>query len=298
MNSSPLTARILFQPKQERADFLISNGNAKTVGLGGGRGGAKTAGLIRSMIKRRLMLPGTIGVMVMRNYTQIVKFHIVPMLNDFPQLRPYYEISKMRIVFPAGVDSAGNVLYSTILFMYAENLHDVEIRFKSANFYDVFVDQAEQFDEAELREMKQTVRWKNVPMGACKFVLAFNMGGIGIDFLRKKFHLKEYNAGESEADYAFVHFYPWDNVEWCRPQLATEGLGPKHYYTVMTEQERMHWCATRSDYGKVLTSQDEALVKRDWLGSWEALEGAFFGRVFSSDARITQEQQAELIKPW
>src|SRR5215470_20378855 len=52
---------------------------------------------------------------------------------------------------------------SEIHFTYAESLDDVIRRFRSASYYDVFVDQAEQFSEAELREMKQCVRWAGAP---------------------------------------------------------------------------------------------------------------------------------------
>jgi hypothetical protein len=61
----------------------------------------------------------------------------------------------------------------------------------------------------------------------------------------------------------------------------------------------MQYCATRGDYGRNLNAQDEALRKRDWLGSWEALEGSYFGRVYDQDSTLRpREQIAALIQPW
>lgn len=245
------------------------------------------------MLDRRIQLPGTIGVIVMRNYDQVRDYHIDVMLRQYPELIPYYHKTASKIVIPCD-----GGLISEIHFSYAETLADVIRRFRSASFYDIFVDQAEQFTEAELREMKQACRWANVPQGACKFLLAFNMGGAGIDFLRKKFHLHELTGSERASDFASVHVFPWDNVEWVRPALEADGLTEEDYYS-MSEEQRKEYCANRSDYGRHLTSQDLPLVKRDWLGSWDSLEGAYFGRVWDRDAAVISREQFELlVKPW
>src|SRR5208337_2371345 len=98
-----------------------------------------------------------------------------------------YLKTESKIVLPS---KRVGVASSEIHFNYAESLEDVIRRFRSANYYDIFVDQAEQFSEDELREMRQAVRWPKVPQGTCKLVLSFNMGG-NIDFLRRIFHLHE-----------------------------------------------------------------------------------------------------------
>lgn len=285
---------IRLQPKQAQALDLLEGSRASWIGVGGGRGGAKSGGLQRLMLTRRTAIPGTVGAVVMRNYDQVKRYHIDPMLRDYPELIPHYHKTESKIVLPM---EAGPP--SEIHFTYAESLEDVIRRFRSANYYDVFVDQAEQFSEAELREMKQCVRWPGTPQQACKMVLAFNMGGVGIDFLRRIFHTREYSANESAEDFAFIHVFPWDNVEWVRTALAEDGLTEADYYDRFSEAERMEYCATRADYGRNLNAQDEPLRKRDWFGSWEALEGAFFGRVFDHDSTvISAEQVAQLLKPW
>jgi len=289
-----LNLDIALQPKQEILAQLIEHSPASWIGAGGGRGGAKSGGLQRIMLDRRLAIPGTIGAIVMRNYEPLKKYHIDQMQRDFPDLANYYHATDRKLVIP--MESGPP---SEIHFRHAETLADVERIFRSGSYYDIFVDQAEGFSEAELREMKQAVRWKGTAPGSCKFALGFNMGGEGIGFLDNIFHTGKYGPNESKEDFAFVHFFPWDNVEWVRGPLEQDGLTEDDYYQVFTEEQRQKYCATKSDYGKNLYSQDTPLRNRDWLGSWEALEGAYFGRVFSRDSTvITPEQVAELIKPW
>jgi hypothetical protein len=290
---------IKYQPKQGIFKSHVEALGATWIGLGGGRGAAKSAAIDRVMIERRISRPGTIGAILMRNYDQVKRYHIDPILRDFPELADCYLKTDSKIILPmeSGPDSE-------IHFTYAEALEDVERRFRSASYFDVFVDQAEQFTEAELREIKQAVRWKNVPLGTCKLAVGFNMGGVGIAFLSEKFHEHRYNEKESPDNYFFLHVNPWDNIEWSRPALADDGFKTEEeqdyqYYSVMTEKEREMYCAERSDYGRNLNSQDEVLRQRDWLGSWKSLEGAYFSKVFDRDATVvTQDTVSKLLKPW
>ena len=280
------------QPKQLAILGLLENSPASWIGQGGGRGCAKSYTLDSLMVDRRAENPGTIGCIVMRNFDQVRKYHVEPMLRNWPELARFFNKTDSNVRIPVGKKG-----YSQIDFSYAESLADVERRFRSANYYDIFVDQAEQFMEDELREMKKACRWPGV-RGKCKMLLSFNMGGAGIQTLRKWFYSHEYNEREDPKDFAFVHVYPWDNVEWSMPALVAEGLTAKDYYS-WTDKQRMEYCAKKSDYGKSLNSEDDALRNRDWLGSWDSLEGAYFGRVFDRQAvLVTPRQVAQLIQPW
>jgi len=295
-NPTPIVNPFIeLQPKQGDIYDYVVDGTATWIGGGGGRGGAKSGAIHRVMLARRLQWPGTIGAIVMRNSDQVRDYHELPMKRTWPQLEPYYHKGDRTITLPfreSGVPS------SIIKFTHAETLADVVRRFRSANLFDIAVDQAEQFTEEELREMKQAVRWPGVPIGTCKLWLFFNMGGVGIDFMRKKFHDLEYNPQEDPKDFKFVHFFPYDNVEWSRPALEQDGLTVEDYYS-WPEAKRIDYCATRSQYGKDLMSQDEALVKRDFYGSWDVLEGAFFSRSFDRNATVVAPETAdEMIKPW
>lgn len=278
------------QPKQWDLLGVIESGPALMVGAGGGRGSAKSGGLDRIAVSLLTSSPGIIGCIVMRTYEQVRKYHIDPLLRTFPELRDFYHKTDKKLRLPC----ANNVT-SELDIGYAENYEAVEEFFRSANYGFIFVDQAEQFTEKELREIRKACRRAS---GKAVMVLAFNMGGASIQTLRKWFHTREYNEREDPETYAFIKFNPWDNVEWVRNALMQDGLTDVDYYG-WTDQERMVYAATRGEYTKLLNADDDPIRNRDWLGSWESLEGAYFGRVFDlQSTRITAEQVRQLWKPW
>lgn len=262
--------KIRLQPKQGQVYDWMESGRATWIGAGGGRGSAKSGGADRIALALSIDQPGIVSCVVMRNFDQVRKYHIEPLMRTYPVLEDHFTISTSKLKIPCGEVS------SEIDFSYAENLADVERRFRSANYKYIIVDQAEQFTPEELLEMKNACRW---PGGGAKMLLLFNMGGACIQTLRKWFYDREYNERQDPEDYAFIHMFPWDNVEWSRDALAADGLTEEDYYG-WTDADRMLYCATRSDYGKTLNSLDDALRNRDWFASWDSLEGAFFGRVF------------------
>lgn len=284
---------LVLQPKQSEIWEMVENGTSTWIGMYGGRGGAKSGAMQRIMIARRLQRKGTVGCILMRNSDQVKRYHENVMLRTWPDLERCYKATERKLVLPFRSGPP-----SEIQFTYADVLADVIRRFRSANYYDIFIDQAEQFTEAELREIKQAVRWPQVPMGTCKLLLCFNMGGAGIGFMRKKFHTLEYGPRERAEDFSGVHVGPYDNVEWVRPALEQDGLTAEDYYG-WSIGERKTYCATKSDYGSALVSQDEALVQRDFDGSWDSLEGAYFARSWDRDAAVIETDQVrKLIKPW
>jgi hypothetical protein len=285
--------KIELQPKQGEVFDLVEGNESTWIGAGGGRGGAKSRCIQSVMLARRLQFPATIGAIVMRNSDQVRKYHEERMLAAWPQLERCYVSTKRKIVLPFREG-----LPSEIHFLYAETLKDVIRVFRSANYFDIGIDQAEQFAEEELREIKQAARWPDVPEGTCKLIVGFNMGGVSIGFFRKVFHDLEYLPNENPKRYAFVHFRPFDNSQWSLPALRADGLTEEDYYS-WPETKRREYCGTRSDYGKELLSQDPALVQRDFDGSWDSLEGAFFTRSWDRNASVRAPEEIDsIIKPW
>lgn len=278
---------ISLQPKQWQVLEWAESSWSGWIGVGGGRGAAKSRGADSIALTCAYSQKGIVSCVVMRNFDQVRKYHVEPTIRTWPKLQDYYKVSTAKLTIP----STG----SEIDYSYAENLADVERRFRSANYKYIIVDQAEQFIEQELREMKNACRW---PGGGAKMILLFNMGGAGIQTLRKWFHSKEYNEHENPDDFKFLHVYPWDNVEWSRDALAADGLTDVDYYA-WSDKERFDYFVTRSDYGKSLNSLDPALRNRDLLGSWESLEGAYFGRAFDRQATMVDATQvSRILKPW
>lgn len=279
-----------FQPKQQRALDIALDGPASVIGVGGGRGAAKSRLAHQVAITLMIEWPGCSGCIAMRNYDQVRKYHIEPMIRDFPVLDDYYARANAHIKLPVGNAT------SQLDFSYAESMPDVERRFRSGNYWFIIVDQAEQFTGAEIREMRKACRRKGG--GRAVLILLFNMGGAGIQDLRKWFYTKEYNEGEDPNDYAFIHVFPWDNVEWVRAALTEDGLSPRDYYA-WTDAQRKEYAATRGEYTRQLASDDPAIRARDWESSWESLEGAYFGRVFDRQSTmIGPDTVASIQKPW
>ena len=282
---------IHLQPKQWTLLDLIEQSRATVIGVGGGRGAAKSGGADRIALILMGEQPGCLACIVMRNYDQVRKYHIEPITRDFPEVEQFLGKTDHKLKLPVGKVS------SELDFSYAESLEDVKRRFRSGNYRYIIVDQAEQFTWEELSEMMLANRTTG-PHKA-KTVLLFNMGGAGIQDLRNRFGpVQKLNENERAEDYAFLHVYPWDNVEWSRAELASDGLAEDDYYG-WTDQQRFDYFVTRSPYGRKLNALDDATRARDLLGSWDSLEGAFFGRVFDLKAVMKAAEVCEgIIKPW
>lgn len=285
------TLNLELYPKQIELGRHIEHGKASWIGYGGSRGGGKSGSLRRLMLARRFSHPGTWGIIIRRVFDELKRNHIDELFREYPVLQQYYKVSDKELTLP-GTNG------SKIFFGYAETLDEVKRKFMGGQYMDVFIDQAEQFTEEELREIKQAARWPDTSVGACKCVMFFNMGGVGIQYFKRVFHTKDFKGKERAEDYAFVHAHAWDNVTWVMASLREDGFSINDYYA-WTEEQRKAYCAERSDYGRNLTSQDESLIARDWDGSWESLEGAYFGSVWDRDkAVISQQQINELVEPW
>lgn len=282
--------QILFQPKQMAALKEMRSGAATWFGIGGGRGSAKSACIDRIALTELLDQPGTVSAIVMRTHGAVRKYHIEPLFRAFPELRDYYNISNGKLRLPVG-----NKQFSELDIGYAENMAAVENFFRSGNYRRVYIDQAEQFSELELREIRKACRW---PHGGAKMLLSFNMGGASIGFLRKIFHEKEYSDRDKPENYSFLKLNPWDNVFWVMDAMKADGLTEKDYYS-WSDEQRMVYAATRGEYTSALNADDEVIRARDWLGSWESFEGAYFVRVFDRDASVVSPEQVKLlVKPW
>ena len=218
---------IAFQPRQlELARLMEARGpNVATwLGYGGALGGGKSGAIRRVMLARRGMYPGTTGVIVRRVLADVKENHIQKYWEEWPELRQYYNATDHEIVLPNR---------SRIKFMYAENSQEVDRKFYGPEFFDIFIDQAEQFSEAELRTINARNRAPGAPDGLCKMGLFFNPGGCGTEFLRRVFWLKQYHGNERASDYAFIQSYGWDNYEWLR---GTGEISERDYYQLGNDE--------------------------------------------------------------
>jgi hypothetical protein len=286
-----LAIDIHLQPAQYELLELIEKSPATVIGVGGGRGAAKSGGADRVMLALMIEQPGMVGCIVMRNYDQVRKYHVEPILRDFPVLESYYRKTDSKLRLPVGNT------FSECDFSYAESLEDVKRRFRSGNYRYIIIDQAEQFTWEEISEIGLANRSRGGVTP--KMVLLFNMGGLGIEALRNRFGpVKKFNENEDPSKYQFLHVFPWDNVEWSRSELERDGLTEDDYYSWSSEI-RFEYFTKRSEYGQKLNALDDSTRARDLLGDWNSLEGSYFGRVFDYKATLKESDIAEgIIRPW
>lgn len=278
--------RIVLQPKQVELRKLCET-DATWIGYGGARGGGKSGAIRRIMLLRRHKYPGTKGVIMRRVWDDVNKNHVLPFLEEFPDLRQFY--ANKQVVLPNG---------STIFFMAAETPADVTRKFFGPEYMDIFVDQAEQFEEKELREIKMAARVPGYPEGASKLGLFYNPGGVSVAFLKRIFFDKTYEDKERAEDFGFIQAYGWDNVEWARAALLHDGLNEDDYYS-WKDDERFQYFITRSQYGRGLDAQPAHIRIGHLLGRFDRFAGQYYGAVFDKQKiSVSQEQLLRLVKPW
>ena len=275
---------ISLQPKQSKLLSLMKNHPAPVIGVGGGRGAAKSSGADRCVITLMHEWSGLVGCMVMRNFDQVYKYHIEPIRRDFPWCD-----ANLKTSMPASL----KIRQSQLDFSYAENMDDIVRRFRSGNYDIVIIDQAEQFSGREIREIRKATRSRGGKQA--KLVLLFNMRGSGIQDLRKWFHLHEVNKDEDPNDYVFLKVNPWDNVEWVRAPLREDGYTVLDYYR-WTDEQRKEYAAKRGPYTKQLATDDEVIRKADWEGDWDSLEGTYYANQWDLEATRIHANQVEVLR--
>lgn len=239
------------------------------------------------MLLRRLKFAGTFGVILRRVWDDVEKNHVEKFKQEFPQFARLY--SNRTVHLPNG---------SKIMFMASENEDDTERKFWGPEYMDIFADQAEQFAEKEIRDMKMACRWPGMPDHACKLGLFYNPGGVSMPFLKRIFFDKKYEDKERPEDFAFIHAYGWDNVEWVKPALNEDGLSVEQFYS-WDAAKRFRYFITRSQYGRDLDAQPAHIRIGHLLGRFDRFAGQYFGAVYDRDKmRLSNEQILRLIKPW
>lgn len=269
---------INLQPKQAVFYNYVESSPASWLGYGGSRGGAKSGAIRRIMVLRRLKYPRTTGLILRRVWDDVLKNHVNKMWDEFPQLRPFYKAAEHVIELPNG---------SKIFFDSAENAIDVDRKAFGTEFMDIFVDQAEQFTEAELVQFKTVCRWPATPLNRCKFGLFFNPGGVGAAFLQRVFYTGEYHEKEKGSDYKFLQAYGWDNVEWSRAALTEDGFDGDckgqnckkcaicAYYS-WDHPKRFRYFIARTQYGQEMDRLPAHLRAGQLMGDFKKFAGQYF----------------------
>lgn len=294
--------KIHLQPLQGFLNYLVEQGTASWIGFGGSRGCAKSGAIRRIAVSRCAKYPNTSRQIIRRVWDDVEKNHVNKMWEEFPELRQYYNTSSHAISMPE-VLGGGKIFFDS-----AEHKGDVERKAYGPEFFDIFVDQAEQFTEDELTQLKTTCRWPSTPDGTCKFVLTFNPGNVGAAFLQRIFHLKEYHEREKKDDYAFLQGFGWDNIEWSRAALAADGhtgdcLGAKCgkcascvYYSWDSEK-RFRYYIERTQYGQEQNALPAHKRAGQLLGDFTKFAGQYFSN-FDPSVHVWDPHEIVMQNHW
>jgi hypothetical protein len=274
-------------PNQTLLYNELKNGHHSVIGVGGGRGSSKSSAADRCILSLMAELPNISICLVMRTWVaQVVPFHIEPLKSSFPW------VAKDLKTSPPAVLRIGS---SHCEFKYAQNYDQVEEAFRSGNYNLIFIDQAEQFTLREINEIRKSCRSANPKFPLAKIVLLFNMRGSGIQDLKKMFVTKE--IGDPN-DYIFFKFDPWSNYVWVHGSLDKDGYTIEDYYR-WTDEQRKEYAARNGPYTKQLANDDPVISKADWDGSWDSVEGAYFGNSFNLEStRLNPSIVESMKKPW
>lgn len=281
---------VWLQPNQQKLGRLIIDERATSptwLGFGGPRGGTKSHTIRAMAMECQTRYPNSRTFIVRKNWTDLYENHYLKFQQDFPWMSEYWNGSHKEFTFRNG---------HTLAFKFADTEDQVEQLVRGPEARHVFLDQAEQFSEKQIKRMKTMNRWKDVGPGACKMILAFNPGGPGNEFLKRVFYDKKYQANESAAHYAFIFAKGWENWEWFRP---TGLYASSVEFYADTDENRFRNFIKHTDYGRTLWELPESLRLGELYGSFEHFAGQYYGGVWDENVHRLRAGHAEfVIQPW
>lgn len=245
-------------PKQD----LFLRDLHKVVIFGGARGGGKSWSIRTKSSLLALNWAGIRIMIVRKTYPELTENHIRPMKAMLKCGAPQGEIAKYKdatkeMTFPNG---------SIILYRYCDNDKDLD-RFQGLEVDILFIDEATQFTEYQIKTLMACVRGVN---GFPKRIyLTCNPSGQGMGYVKRIAIDRNFEEGEDPDDYIFIQSLVTDNEALMREN---------------------------PDYIKQLESLPPKL-REAWLnGRWDVFEGAYFEEFRGSpdallchDAGITVE---------
>lgn len=301
---------ISLQPKQRQllTAILDTSENAPTViGYGGARGAAKSGGVRRVAVYLMTLneeraaennIPfwpkdGVIIWIVRRVWDDLNKDHVKPLMQEWPELQPFYRAIDHELRFPIG-----NGKFSSIFFIHAGDTGRAKRKARGPQAHYIFLEQAEEFSEEEIQQFDGSNRAPGVKPGFCKKILTFNPGGIGTNYLRRTMWKREYKDNEQPGNFLFIQGFGWDNYEWFR------GLGTvteRDFYNDprFDEAKRFEIFIRDTDFGRKLNALPPSQRIGELMGSFEHFAGQYYADVWEEKSIVLSvEDTLQIVKPW
>lgn len=232
--------RIALTPKQSEFDRLIQT--TENVLYGGARGGGKSHGLREIMLKRRLEMPNSRGVIFRKTYPELYGNHIDPLLTKFPLLRQYFSNQNKEMRFENG---------SVLAFRHCQHQGDLGLH-QGQEYHDLAIDEVGEWVEDWFWTLKGSNR-SSVPGTKPRCMLTGNPGGMGHKWLKRLFIDRNFRRVENPASFGFVSAKVFDN-----PALMKNDPGY---------------------IDRLQANKNPMLVKAYLEGSWDIQAGQFFDMV-------------------
>jgi hypothetical protein len=298
--------RIFLQAKQRQLFNAIVDRrpDAPTViGDGGSRGGGKSGGTRRNALALAYEQPCIIWIM-RRVWDDLNKDHVKPLFAEYPALKPYWRAQDRELQLPNG---------SSIFFIHSGDSGRAKRKARGPQAHYIFLEQAEEFSQEEMEQLAGSNRAPGVSPGHCKRIYTFNPGGIGTNYLRRIFHLRDYHDNEDPSDFLFIHAYGWDNYEWFR---SVPGMVPESTFyrsPEWTEQETFEYFGcevttsrkafeafiTQTDFGKKLAALPQSQRIGELMGSFEKFAGQYYAEVWEESAIVLPADLVlRMVQPW
>ena len=245
-------------PRPNRKQERFLRDKHRHVGFGGARGGGKSWAIRVKSILLALNYPGIRICIVRRTYPELEENHIVPMKAMLHGIATYNKQEK-KFTFPNG---------STIKFQYCKNDGDLD-NFQGVEFDVIFIDEATQFTEYQLKCIAASCRGtNNFPK---RVYYTCNPGGPGHGYIKRIFIDRRYQDNENPDDYSFTQALVQDNQ-------------------VLMEMD--------PEYIKNLEALPPKL-RRAWLeGDWDIFEGQFFEDFIDDPEHYQDRKWTNVIEPF
>lgn len=189
------------QPKQQ--EFFLAD--SRHIAYGGARGGGKSWALRRKMVLRRLMYPGSKGLLLRRTYPELLANHVIPLQVELGSKKKRGWLAKYN-----SQEHTFTFVNGSILFLgYCDSESDV-LRYQGQEFDDIGLEEATHFTEFQVNFLRTCLRTVRTDLEPRMYYTA-NPGGVGHLWFKRLFIDRQYGPDERPEDYSFIPARVWDN---------------------------------------------------------------------------------------
>lgn len=248
----------LYLGKPNIKQELFLKAKVRNVGYGGARGGGKSWAIRTKAIILCARYKGIKVCIVRKTYPELEQNHIIQLKSMLFGIAKYNKQDKL-FTFKNG---------STIKMQYCKNDSDLE-NFQGAEYDVIFIDEATQFTENQLKSIAACCRGvNNFPK---RIYYTCNPGGQGHGYIKRIFIDRNYEEGEDPEEYEFIQALVQDNEALMKAD---------------------------PNYIKFLQALPPKLRKA-WLeGSWDMFEGQFFEEFTNDESHYIDRKWTHVIEPF